>query len=97
MRTITLIPGDGIGPEVTAAACAVVDASGAAVAWEEAPAGMKVGEETGNPLPETVFASLERNRVALKGPTQTPFGEPYQGNDPSVPSPGHRAPTSSSS
>ena len=78
MRTITLIPGDGIGPEVTAAACAVVDASGAAVAWEEAPAGMKVGEETGNPLPETVFASLERNRVALKGPTQTPFGEPYR-------------------
>jgi len=78
MKTITLIPGDGIGPEVTAAARAVVDASGAAIAWEEAPAGMKVGQESGNPLPESVFASLERNRVALKGPTQTPFGEPYR-------------------
>ena len=39
---------------------------------------MKVGEESGNPLPESVFESLERNRVALKGPTQTPFGEPYR-------------------
>jgi len=78
MKTITLIPGDGIGPEVTAAARAVVDASGAAVAWEEAPAGMTVGRESGNPLPESVFASLERNRVALKGPTQTPLGEPYR-------------------
>jgi isocitrate dehydrogenase (NAD+) len=77
-RTITLIPGDGIGPEVTAAARAVVDASGAAVAWEEAPAGLKVGEADGNPLPESVFESLDRNRVALKGPTQTPFGEPYR-------------------
>ena len=78
MKTITLIPGDGIGPEVTAAARAVVDASGARLAWEEAPAGLKVGQDTGNPLPESVFASLERNRVALKGPTQTPFGEPYR-------------------
>ena len=78
MRTITLIPGDGIGPEVTAAARAVVDASGAAIAWEEAPAGMEVGRASGNPLPESVFASIERNRVALKGPTQTPFGEPYR-------------------
>ena len=78
MKTITLIPGDGIGPEVTAAARAVVDASGAQVGWEEAPAGLKVGEASGNPLPESVFQSLERNRVALKGPTQTPFGEPYR-------------------
>ena len=78
MRTITLIAGDGIGPEVTAAARAVVDASGAAVAWEEAPAGMAVGNTSGNPLPESVFQSFERNRVALKGPTQTPFGTPYR-------------------
>ena len=78
MRTITLIPGDGIGPEVTAAARAVVDASSTDIAWEEALAGMKVGKESGNPLPESVFKSLERNRVALKGPTQTPFGEPYR-------------------
>jgi isocitrate dehydrogenase (NAD+) len=78
MRTITLIPGDGIGPEVTAAARAVIDASGAAIAWEEAPAGMNVGRETGNPLPGPVFESFDRNRVALKGPTQTPFGEPYR-------------------
>ena len=51
MRTITLIAGDGIGPEVTAAARAVVNASGAAVAWEAAPAGMAVGNTSGTPLP----------------------------------------------
>jgi isocitrate dehydrogenase (NAD+) len=78
MTTITLIAGDGIGPEVTAAARAVVDASGVGIVWEEAPAGMEVGKASGNPLPESVFQSLERNRVALKGPTQTPFGEPYR-------------------
>ncbi len=78
MHQVTLIPGDGIGPEVTAAARDVVEASGVKIQWDVQPAGMKVGEETGNPLPERVFASIERTRIALKGPTGTPFGEAYR-------------------
>jgi len=78
MRTITLIPGDGIGPEVTAAARAVVLASGAAVQFEEVAAGAAAMRETGTPLPRAVFESIERNKVALKGPTQTPFGGDFR-------------------
>lgn len=78
MHEITLIPGDGIGPEVTDAARAVIEAAGVQVQWDVRPAGMKVGEETGNPLPESVFDSIARTRIALKGPTATPFGEAYR-------------------
>ncbi len=77
MHRITLIPGDGIGPEVTQAARAVVDASGVDVAWETASAGMAAGKEHGTPLPQSAIDSIRRNKVALKGPTQTPFGDPY--------------------
>jgi len=78
MPTLTLIPGDGIGPEVTASARAIADAAGAGIAWEVMAAGQRVGEETGNPLPPAVFESFLRNRVALKGPTGTPFGTEYK-------------------
>ena len=78
MREITLIPGDGIGPEVTGAARAVIEAAGVRIQWDVRPAGMKVGEETGIPLPESVFDSIARTRIALKGPTATPFGEAYR-------------------
>jgi len=78
MHTITLIPGDGIGPEVTAAAKAVVLASGAAVRFEEVAAGMGAMRDSGTPLPRVVFESIERNKVALKGPTQTPFGGDFR-------------------
>jgi len=74
VTAITLIPGDGIGPEVTAAARAVVDASGARVAWEVEPAGMETLERTGTAIPESMFASVKRNRVALKGPMGNTFG-----------------------
>ena len=77
MQRITLIPGDGIGPEVTQSAREVVTAAGASVAWEVAEAGMRVGERTGTPLPASVFASIAKTRLALKGPTQTPFGSEY--------------------
>ena len=77
MHRITLIPGDGIGPEVTQSARDIVTAAGADVAWELASAGMKAGAELGTPLPQSVIDSIRRNKVALKGPTQTPFGEPY--------------------
>ena len=77
MHRITLIPGDGIGPEVTAAAREIVTAADAAVEWEVSEAGMRAGEKTGRPLAESVLESIRKNKLALKGPTQTPFGEPY--------------------
>jgi isocitrate dehydrogenase (NAD+) len=78
MQTVTWIPGDGIGPEVTRAARDIVLASGAAVQFEEVAAGMREGERSGTPLPAAVFESIARNKVVLKGPTQTPFGGDYR-------------------
>lgn len=77
MHRITVIPGDGIGPEVVQSARDVVTASGIAVEWEPVEAGMRAGERTGTPLPQAVFDSIARTRLALKGPTQTPFGDAY--------------------
>ena len=77
MHRITLIPGDGIGPEVTRSAREIVTAAGVQAEWEVAEAGMRAGEETGTPLPQSVIDSVRRNKLALKGPTQTPFGDPY--------------------
>jgi len=77
MHQVTLIPGDGIGPEVTQAARDVVTAAGAAISWEVHHAGLAAGKEHGAPLPQSAIDSIRRNRLALKGPTQTPFGDPY--------------------
>jgi isocitrate dehydrogenase (NAD+) len=74
LHRVTLIEGDGIGPEVTAAACAVLDAAGARIEWEKVPAGQAAFEQTGTALPEAVLDSLRRNRVGLKGPLGTPKG-----------------------
>lgn len=78
MHVITLVPGDGIGPEVTRAARDIVVASQAAVQFEEVPAGQRAEREAGTPLPAAVFDSIARTRLALKGPTQTPFGGDYR-------------------
>jgi isocitrate dehydrogenase (NAD+) len=77
-QTVTLIAGDGIGPEVTAAACEVVLASGAQVIFEPVLAGMAAMEQTGTPLPKNVFQSIKKHHLVLKGPTQTPFGGDYR-------------------
>jgi isocitrate dehydrogenase (NAD+) len=77
MRLITLIPGDGIGPEVTQSAREVVTAAGANVSWDIVGAGMQTGKQQGTPLPASVFESIARTRLALKGPVQTPFGDDY--------------------
>jgi isocitrate dehydrogenase (NAD+) len=77
MRLITLIPGDGIGPEVTQSAREVVTAAGANVSWDIVSAGMQTGKQQGTPLPANVFESIARTRLALKGPVQTPFGDDY--------------------
>ncbi len=71
---ITLIPGDGIGPEVTEATRRVLEASGVGFRWELAYAGAEVLEKSGTPLPDSVLASIRKTRVALKGPVTTPVG-----------------------
>src|SRR5258706_4031969 len=72
--TITLIPGDGIGPEVSDATVRVLDAAGAGLEWERHIAGKEAVEKYGNPLPPEVLESVKRNRVALKGPVTTQVG-----------------------
>jgi len=74
---ITLIPGDGIGPEVTRAVLRVLDATGLRVHWEEFPAGAAALEQYGTTLPPALIDSITRNKVALKGPIATPIGEGF--------------------
>ena len=73
-HTVTLIPGDGVGPELSTAARRVIEASGAKIEWETQEAGLAVMEREGTPLPERVSESVRRNGVALKGPITTPRG-----------------------
>ncbi len=75
---VSLIPGDGIGPEVSEAAVRVVEASGVAIDWETVEAGAAVVAEHGTPVPDAVLSSVRRNRVALKGPISTPIGEGFR-------------------
>ncbi|HEV2856493.1 MAG TPA: isocitrate dehydrogenase (NAD(+)) [Thermoanaerobaculia bacterium] len=72
--TVTLIPGDGIGPEVSNAAVRVLDAAGAEIEWERHIAGREALEKYGNPLPPEVLESVRRNCIALKGPITTQVG-----------------------
>jgi isocitrate dehydrogenase (NAD+) len=74
-HTVTLIPGDGIGYEVSAAARRVIDASGADIEWEVHDAGLDVIEKHGEPMPPHVLESIRKNRVAIKGPLTTPVGK----------------------
>ncbi|MEW5897550.1 MAG: isocitrate/isopropylmalate family dehydrogenase [Bacillota bacterium] len=78
MRKITLIPGDGIGPEITEATKAVLAAAGAPVEWEVVLAGENALKEYGTLLPEETLASIRRNKVALKGPLTTPVGSGFR-------------------
>lgn len=73
----TLIPGDGIGPEVTAAVVKILEAMGLDIEWEEVHAGAATAEEIGTPLPITVLDSIRRNRIGLKGPVTTPVGRGF--------------------
>jgi isocitrate dehydrogenase (NAD+) len=73
-RTITLIAGDGIGPEVTAAVVKVLDCAGFAVTWEPQLAGVLALDKHGDTLPKELLDSIARNKVALKGPVTTPVG-----------------------
>ena len=75
---VTLIPGDGIGPEVTEAARRVLEATGVAFRWDMAEAGADVIDKYGTPLPDSVLGSVRKNRVALKGPITTPVGSGFR-------------------
>lgn len=78
VHKITLIPGDGIGPEVTEAARRCIEATGVKVEWEEVLAGQPAQEKFGTILPEQVLNSIKKNKVALKGPIVTPIGEGFR-------------------
>src|SRR5678809_1549398 len=73
-HTITLIPGDGIGPEVASNVVRVIEAAGVDVTWETHYAGAQALEKFGETLPKELLESVTRNRVALKGPVTTPIG-----------------------
>ncbi len=76
--SVTLIPGDGIGPEVTSAAVEVLDAAGANLEWDVQLAGKAAFDKGGEPIPEALLASLKRTRLALKGPLETQVGRGYR-------------------
>jgi isocitrate dehydrogenase (NAD+) len=76
-HTITLIPGDGIGPEVTSAVVRIIEATGVKVEWETHYAGAQALEKFGTTLPDDLLESIKRNRVALKGPITTPIGKGF--------------------
>jgi isocitrate dehydrogenase (NAD+) len=78
MHKITLIPGDGIGREISEAAKLVIKATGVKINWDIADAGAECIESKGSPLPDDVLNSVRKNRVALKGPITTPIGTGFR-------------------
>jgi isocitrate dehydrogenase (NAD+) len=77
-HVVTLIRGDGIGPEVIEGAARAIEATGAAIEWEPADAGAGAIPKHGSPLPESTVASIRKNAVCLKGPLATPIGGGYR-------------------
>jgi len=77
-KTVTLIPGDGIGPAVAEAAVRIIDAAGAEIEWDRQIAGITAMEAALPPLPDETLESIRRNRVALKGPLTTPVGTGFR-------------------
>lgn len=75
---VTLIPGDGIGPECAAAVIKIIDAAGVSIEWDEHLAGLPALNKYGDPLPFALLESIRENHVALKGPVTTPIGEGFQ-------------------
>jgi isocitrate dehydrogenase (NAD+) len=78
MYTITLIPGDGTGPEISEATKKVLEATGVPIRWDIQEAGLDVFEKEGTPLPERVLDSIKKNKVAIKGPVTTPVGTGFR-------------------
>ncbi|MEN9596914.1 MAG: hypothetical protein RL236_1348, partial [Pseudomonadota bacterium] len=78
MHSVTLIKGDGIGPSIMDEAVKVINASGAKINWEETHAGLGAFEVFGTPIPEETMTSIDRTRVAFKGPLTTPIGAGFR-------------------
>ena len=78
MHRITLIPGDGIGPEVTKAMVKVVEATNVDIEWDEVKAGEEVIDKYNTPIPDYVIDSIKKNKVAIKGPITTPVGRGFK-------------------
>lgn len=76
-HTITLIPGDGIGPEIVAATVRIIEASGVEIEWETHIIGAQALEKYGTTIPDATIESIKRNKVALKGPLTTPVGKGF--------------------
>lgn len=77
-HNVTLIPGDGTGPEITTVVQKILEATGVKIAWDVVEAGADVVEKYGTPLPDNVLASIRKNKVALKGPLTTPIGTGFR-------------------
>ncbi|HEX6982072.1 MAG TPA: isocitrate/isopropylmalate dehydrogenase family protein [Balneolaceae bacterium] len=78
MHDIVLIPGDGIGPEITEAVTTILEKAGAPINWVRCTAGLKAHEELGNPLPDETLEAIDKYRLALKGPLTTPVGAGFR-------------------
>ena len=78
MRTITLIKGDGIGPEISDSVLKIIDAAGVDIDWDVQTAGADIIKQEGVPLPDRVIESVKRNKVALKSPVTTPIGKGFR-------------------
>ena len=78
MKTITLIPGDGIGPEISDAVTKIIEAAGVKINWDIQSAGADVAEKEGTPLPDRVIDSIKKNKIALKAPVTTPIGKGFR-------------------
>lgn len=78
MHDIVLIPGDGIGPEITEAVTTVLDAAGADINWIKCTAGQRAYDELSDPLPDETIEALDEHRIALKGPLTTPVGSGFR-------------------
>ena len=78
MTTITLIPGDGIGPEITKSVVEIIEKSGLKIDWDIQTAGADVIEAEGEPLPRRVIESIKKNKIALKAPVTTPIGKGFR-------------------
>ena len=74
MHNVTLIKGDGIGPSIMEVAVKVIDATGVKISWDEADAGMAAFDKYGTPIPDATLDSIDKNRIAFKGPLTTPVG-----------------------
>ncbi len=78
MRNITLIKGDGIGPEITESVVKIIEASGVKINWDIQTAGADIIEKEGTPLPQRVIDSVKANKIALKSPVTTPIGKGFR-------------------